>query len=226
MRSLVRLPGASPVRRREFLSYRLAVRSQHPRVVVLAFTGNPGISPAACIKEATADYRLSDILSAYRVALQAMGSFATRSGSRVVLSATPARNPDVPEGWVDQSQHGYNGDPAFNTMMSELASSQGWTYDTGGAAAISGPGLGWTLFLPCPSATEVGCVDGREQVRYGGSDAIHCDAPGTNGDGTPSRGSLRYARGLLVTPLADLGRAPLNQARSVRPTTPPRGCSS
>ena len=59
-----------------------------------------------------------------------MGVYATARGARVFLSASPARNPGVPEGWTDGEQHGYNGDPAFNVMMSELASAHRWTVRT------------------------------------------------------------------------------------------------
>jgi len=209
----------------QVLSFRTTVRSERPRAVVLAFTGNPGISAKACIADATGDYRLSDVVSAYRTALRSMGSFASAAGARVFLSATPARNPSVPEGWVDGNQQGYNGDPAFNSMMSELARSQGWTYDTGAAVAISGPGLGWTLYLPCQPTAGVACINGREQVRYGGPDAIHCDAPGTNGPGTPSQGSLRYARGLLTGPLAGQGLRPRDEVRTSTSTVPSPSCA-
>ena len=208
-----------------YLSFKAAVNADRPKAVVLAFTGNPGVSTHACISEPTTAYGLSEILAAYRGSLDAMGTFAATRGARVYLSATPARNPGVPEGWVDQEQQGYNGDPAFNTMMSELATSRGWTYDTGAAAAISGPGLGWTLYLPCEPANGMTCVDGKEQVRYGGSDAIHCDAPGTNGVGTPSDGSLRYAKGLLKEPLAALSVRPLPEATSGSTTVPGSRCT-
>jgi hypothetical protein len=217
---------ATPTFGGEFLSFRATVRSERPKSVVLAFTGNPGLSAEACVTDATSAYRLSDLVSAYRTALSAMGTYASSMGARVYLSATPARNPGVPEGWVDGSQHGYNGDPAFNSMMSELSRSQGWTYDTGAAAAISGPSLGWTLYLPCQPAAGVGCVDGHEQIRYGGADAIHCDAPGTNGHGAPSEGSLRYARGLLAMPLADQGLRPPDHLRTSPSTVSGRTCST
>jgi hypothetical protein len=158
--------------------------------------------------------------------LSAMGTFAARRGARVFLSASPARNPAVPEGWVHHKEQGYNGDPAFNTMMSGLASSHGWAYDTDAAAAISGPGLGWTTYLPCEPATDMNCIDGHEQVRYGGSDAIHCDAPGSNGFGTPSDGSLRFAHGLLTGPLAALGLQPLEGTASSSTTAPSNRCST
>ncbi len=210
----------------EFLSFRATVRSERPRAVVLAFTGNPGISAHACITDATAAYSLADVLTAYRAALTAMGSYASTMGARVFLSATPARNPNVPEGSVDGNQHGYNGDAAFNSMMSELATSQGWTYDTGAAAAISGPGLGWTLYLPCQPGSGVDCRNGHEQVRYGGPDAIHCDAPGTNGPDAPSAGSLRFAHGLLVVPLAEQGLQPLEKVRTSPSTTSTTICKT
>ncbi len=216
----------SPVFGSRTLSFRSAVRTVRPRAVVLAFTGNPGISDHACINNPDSAYSLSSIVSAYRRTMESMGTMAAEAGARVFLSATPARNPSVAEGWQSGSQHGYNGDSAFNAMMSGLASSQGWTYDTGAAAAISGPGLGWTLYLPCQSASRVTCVDGREQVRYGGSDAIHCDAPGTNGVDAPSHGSLRFARGLLTAPLATEGLRPMDEVRTPSTTVPSEGCST
>jgi hypothetical protein len=207
-----------------YLSFKATLESERPKAVVLAFTGNPGVSDHACIQKPTTAYSLSTIVATYRRSLTAMGTLAAQTGAHVYLSATPARNPAIPEGWQDQTQHGYNGDPAFNAMMSKLASSKGWTYDTTAAAAISGPGLGWALYLPCQPGTGQSCVDGREQVRYGGSDAIHCDAPGTNGVGAASDGSLRFAHGLLVEPLAGLGLQPLGQVRSSPTTLPQRLC--
>ena len=204
-----------------YLSFRAAVDSKRPNVVVLAFTGNPGVSVHACITNPTTAYSLPEILAAYRRSLSSMGVFAASRGARVFLSATPARNPSVPEGWVGQTQEGYNGDSAFNAMMSELASSEGWTYETDAAAAISGPGLGWTTFLPCQPARGIACIDGHQQVRYGGTDAIHCDAPGSNGTGAPSDGSLRFARGLLTPPLAALGLRPMAEVRSSTTVTGP-----
>ena len=208
------------------LSFRTTVRALRPQVVVLAFTGNPGVSDHACVNNPNSAYSLSLVVSAYHHALEDMGTAATATGARVFLSATPARNPSVPEGWQLGSQHGYNGDPAFNVMMSALASSHGWTYDTGAAAAISGPGLGWTLYLPCQSASRVTCVDGRKQVRYGGTDAIHCDAPGTNGVDAPSDGSLRFARGMLTSPLAAEGLRPADELRAPTTTAAAKGCST
>ncbi len=206
------------------LSFRAAVDSERPKVVVLAFTGNPGVSAHACITRPTTAYRLSEILAAYRGALRTMGEFASREGARIILSASPARNPDVPEGWTGRAQEGYNGDPAFNSMMSVLASSEGWAYATDAAAAISGPGLGWTMYLPCQPVKGIACIDGHQQVRFGGPDAIHCDAPGSNGIGTPSVGSRRFARGLLTPPLAALGLRPLTQSGST--TIPSTSCTA
>ena len=216
---------ASPPFGAGFLSFRAAVLTRRPSAVVLAFTGNPGVSVHACITRPTADYSLSEILSTYRRSLKAMGVFASGRGARVFLSASPARNPSVPEGWVGQTQEGYNGDPAFNAMMSGLASSEGWTYETAAAAAISGPGLGWTTYLPCQPAKGIACIDGRQQVRYGGPDAIHCDAPGSNGIGAPSDGSLRFANGLLTPPLAALGLKPMAEAGSASTTVPRNTCT-
>jgi hypothetical protein len=194
-----------------YLSFTAALRSNRPKAVVLAFTGNPGTSANACIRHPSTAYRLSTIVSRYRSALLAMGDLAARAGARIYLSATPARNPSVPEGREDGVENGYNGDPAFNAMMSQLAAAERWSYDSDAAAAISGAGLGWTLTLPCQTAAGVPCTGGRQQVRYGGPDAIHCDAPGTNGPEAPSDGSLRFAHGLLVAPLAGLGRRPLDE---------------
>jgi hypothetical protein len=208
------------------LAFRAAVDVDRPKVVVLAFTGNPGISKNACITQPNTSYSLSDIVSRYRQSLSSMGTFATRMGARVILSATPARNPNVPEGWVDHSQHGYNGDQAFNVMMFQLGVAKHWTFDTQAVAAISGAGLGWTLYLPCRTAVDADCVNGRQQVRYGGPDAIHCDAPGTNGIGAPSEGSLRFAHGLLEAPLEALGRTPLRDVRSPSPANSGQRCAS
>ncbi len=209
-----------------YLSFRNAVDSDRPKAVVLAFSGNPGVSAHACIRAATTAYSLAGILAAYRRSLESMGVYATARGARVFLSASPARNPGVPEGWTDGEQQGYNGDPAFNVMMSELASAHGWTYDTHAAAAISGPGMGWTMYLPCQPASGMTCIDGREQVRYGGPDAIHCDAPGSNGIGTPSDGSIRFAHGLLTEPLSTQGLRPLEETGSDSATVPRKHCSS
>jgi hypothetical protein len=217
---------ASPPFGGGYLSFRAAVGSKRPKEVVFAFTGNPGVSTHACITRPDSAYTLTEILAAYRGSLRAMGAFATGRGARVFLSATPGRNPGVPEGWTGQTQEGYNGDPAFNAMMAALARSEGWTYETNAAAAISGPGLEWTLYLPCQPAKGIACIDGRQQVRYGGPDAIHCDAPGSNGIGTPSDGSLRFAHGLLTPPLAALGLRPLAASGSTTTTTvPPASCN-
>lgn len=216
---------ASPPFGDGYLSFRSTVVSERPSVVVLAFTGNPGVSVHACITMPTAPYSLSEILSTYRRSLRAMGAFAAERGAKIFLSASPARNPGVPEGWVHQVQEGYNGDPAFNVMMSGLASSEGWTYETAAAAAISGPGLGWTTYLPCQPAKGIDCIDGRQRVRFGGPDAIHCDAPGSNGTGAPSDGSLRFARGLLTPPLAALGLHALAEVGSGSTTVPTRSCA-
>ena len=218
-------PVSSPSGTRS-LSFRAAVVSERPKAVVLAFTGNPGISAHACIRSASTPYTLQQTLAAYRRALRAMGTFAAARGARVFLSASPARNPSVPEGWTGTMQQGYNGDPAFNAMMSTLASSQGWTYNTEAAAAISGPGLGWTMYLPCQPVNKVNCVDGQEQVRYGGTDAIHCDAPGSNGIGAPSDGSLRFARGLLTGPLASQRLRPFSDTVITSTTVPSVHCST
>jgi hypothetical protein len=129
------------------LAFKATVDVDRPKVVVFAFTGNPGTSKNACVPRSSTAYNLSEIVSRYRQSLTSMGDFAARMGARVILSATPARNPNVPEGWVNHNQHGYNGDPAFNIMMFELGVEKHWTVDIQAAAAISGAGLGWTLYL-------------------------------------------------------------------------------
>lgn len=197
-------------------SFGTALMEDHPAAVVLAFSGNPGVSTHPCIGNPLDAYTLADLLAAYRPALTTMGEMATRLGARVYLSATPARNPSVPEGWNEGVQHGYNGDVALNAMLKTLAQEKGWTYDDDAARALSGTGQGWTLYLPC-LPEDSACVDGRVQVRLGGSDAIHCDAPGTNGPGAPSAGSRRYAQGLISRPAADLHRGPVVVAQ-------PPGC--
>ncbi len=217
---------APPLFGGNYLSFQAAIGSERPAAVVLAFTGNPGLSAHACIPNPTTAYSLSEILSAYRRSFSAMGTFAAGRGARIFLSASPARNPSAPEGWVNHKQQGYNGDPAFNAMMSGLASSHGWTYDTDAAAAVSAPGLGWTMYLPCGPSNDLHCIDGHEQVRYGGSDAIHCDAPGSNGIGSPSDGSLRFAHGLLIGPLAALGLRPREMTAPSSTTVAANRCST
>lgn len=186
------------------LSYQASLDSERPAAVVLAFTGNPGLTRHACVTDPAGPYTLGQLLGAYRDALSTMGRAARRIGARVYLSAVPARNPSAPEGWVRSAQHGYNGDPAFNAMLAALAATEGWRYDADAALALSDANRGWSLYLPCWPA-ESGCRNGRIQVRGGGTDPIHCDPPGSNGPGSPSAGSLRYAWGLLYRPLRDLG---------------------
>ena len=210
----------------QYLSFKSALETNKPKTVVLAFTGNPGLSVNACVPDPSSAYGLAEIVTRYREALSKMGTLAAQRGARAFFSASPARNPHVPEGWVDQIQHGYNGDKAFNTMMAQLAKARGWTYDTRAAASISGADLGWTLYLPCQSAKDADCIDGHQQVRYGGPDAIHCDAPGTNGSGAPSEGSLRFARALLIAPLATQGLTPLRHGPPPLTTTTTKQCSS
>lgn len=189
------------------LSYRSALEAAHPKAVVLAFTGNPGVSRHPCVANPSGDYTLGQLLDGYRSALTAMGAMAEAEGALVYLSAAPPRNPAVPEGWQGSVQYGYNGDPEINSMLSDLARAHGWIYDTSAAEAVSGPGMTWSLRLPCLPEDGGSCHDGQVQVRVGGTDAIHHDAPGANGEGTTSAGSLRYAKGLLGHPLADLAVA-------------------
>lgn len=203
------------------LSYRAVMSSERPRAVVLAFTGNPGFGPNGCIPDGSRPYSLEQLVSAYRGSLTAMGRMATHLGAHVYLAAVPARSPAVPEGWDGSTQRGYNGDPAFNAMLASLASTEGWVYDTTAARALSGPGLGWTLYQPCLPG-EAGCSRGRVQVRVGGTDSIHCDAPGTNGPDSPSVGSVRYARGLLARPATELGAPTPARGEASAPTACPR----
>ena len=89
-------------------------------------------------------------------------------------------------------------------MLQTLARQKGWTYDDDAARSLSGEGLGWALYLPCLLEDGSACISGRVEVRVGGTDPIHCDAPGTNGPASPSAGSQRFARGLFSRPAADL----------------------
>lgn len=189
------------------LSYRKALGATSPRAVVLAFSGNPGLTAHACVPDGRGDYPLGQLLAAYRAALSRMGELAESVGAQVYLAAVPARNPDVFEGWDGTTQYGYNGDPAINTMLAALAKARGWIFDRGAEQALAGSGAGWTLRQPCLPG-EVACHDGQAQVRMGDTDPIHCDAPGTNGPESPSAGSVRFAAGLLGAPLSDLGSLP------------------
>ena len=182
-------------------SFRRQLEISRPAAVVLAFTGNPGLTGTGCV-DARTDYGLTALLDAYRRALDAMGRAAAGAGARVFLAAVPPRNPSVPEGWDGSVQHNFNGDPAFDRVLKSLAQDRHWTYDDGAARALSGPGGSWSEYLPCTPADGAACSDGRVQVRTGAGDAIHCAVPGTR---VISPGSLRYAFGLLENPLRWLG---------------------
>lgn len=201
------------------LSYRDSLDGVSPKAVVLAFTGNPGLSPHACVAATTGDYTLAGLLASYRAALTTMGRLAEEHGARVYLAGVPSRNPAAPEGWDGTSQHGYNGDPALNTMLSGLARTHGWVFDDDPAQFLDAPQGGWSLVLPCVPTDGTACHNGRVQVRVGGTDPIHCDAPGTNGPGSESAGSARYAEGLLRLPLESMGRSLV--APSTTPTCAP-----
>lgn len=192
------------------ISFRATLDFWRPRTVVFAFSGNAGVTGSPCFTAGT-DYRLAGLVAAYRRAIDAMGVYAANRGAAVYLSAAPPRNPAVPEGWVAGVQWGFNGDPAFNDMLSTLAAARGWTYDTGAAARLSGLAGDWTLRLPCVAADGPFCTGGTVQVRYGTTDPIHFDQPGTNGAASPSAGALRFAVGLVTRPLADQGVAALGE---------------
>lgn len=189
-------------------SFRDSLSASRPRAVVLAFTGNPGFPGTGCVRDATGPYSLDALLAGYRVALTELGRTAAAVGARVYLAATPPRNPDTREGWDGTVEHGYNGDSALNRLLAGLAGERGWVYDDGAARQLSSAGGGWTVDLPCQPADGPACSTGRVRVRQGGTDPIHCDTPGTNGAGSPSAGSLRFAFGLLDRPLRDQGIQP------------------
>jgi hypothetical protein len=180
-----------------------AVDRDRPAAVVLAFTGNPGLSgaPAGCV-DADTQYPLAALLTSYRKALLEMARYATSRGARVYLAATPPRNPATPPGRYQTAPgrwgYGFNGVPALNALLQQLASSpegvrHGWTYDTSAAASVSDPGLTWRLRLACQSWDGAACRDGTVQVRAGGWDSIHLDPGG--------HGAARYGMAITRVPL-------------------------
>ena len=194
-------------------SFSAVLRHDQPDEVVLAFSGNPGLSGAAagCV-DASGPYTLSDLLASYRQAIIEMGRQATAAGAAVYLDATPARNPTNPigphRGPSQMVQDGFNGVPELNELFLSLAASplgvaDHWSYDPTGAAALGGQPIGtagttdvvmrWELNLPCRSVPTISCpTDGSVRVRAGGTDAIHLDPDGA--------GAAVLARGLEYRP--------------------------
>jgi hypothetical protein len=208
-------------------SFSAALRHDHPDVVVLAFSGNPGLSgtSAGCVN-ASGPYTLSDLLTSYRQAMIEMGRQATAAGATVYLDATPARNPANPIGPRQDAsgmvQYGFNGVPGLNELFLSLASSplglaDHWFYDPTGAAALGGQPIGtaeatdvvmrWELNLPCQSVPTVSCpLDGSVRVRAGGTDAIHLDSGGAGATVLARALEYRPCRAVTQSRLAPLAR--------------------
>lgn len=185
------------------LSFEQAVDEHHPAAVVLAFSGNPGLSgPAAGCVDANTHYSLAALLASYRWALTDMASYASSQGARVYFSAAPPRNPATPAGAYTAAGgrpgYGFNGVPALNTLYQEIVSSpegtqNDWTYDDAAAVAVSDAQLTWQLRLTCMPWDVFACRGGSVQVRAGGLDSIHLDPYGN--------GAARYGMAITRLPL-------------------------
>ena len=187
--------------------FRSLVDQLHPAAVVLAFSGNPGLSgpPSGCV-DANTRYSLAALLGTYRVDLTAMAAYASAHGARVYLAASPPRNPATPPGAYVASPgvpgYGFNGDPAFNVLYQQMAASpegvrDAWTYDPAAAAAVSNLSLTWQLDETCMPWDVHNCrlPSATVQVRLGGHDAIHLDPYGN--------GAARYGQAIIRRPLED-----------------------
>ena len=186
---------------------RALVRQLHPSAVVLAFSGNPGLSgPAAGCVNANTHYPLSALLRSYQVDLSQMAAFISSAGARVYFAAAPPRNPATPPGvYVANgglTGYGFNGVPEFNALYQSLVNSpegvrDGWTYDPAAAAAVSNLSLSWQLDETCLPWDAHNCKlpAATVQVRAGGHDSIHLDPWGN--------GATRYGQAIIRKPLED-----------------------
>jgi len=192
-----------------FLKFTSAFNASHPSVVVLAFTGNPGLdwSTTGCV-DSDGQYSLASLLANYQISLTTMATYASDHGAQVYFSAAPPRNPATAAGAYTgangESEFGFNGVPQINALYQEMVASRlgrrlHWVYDPDAAEDVSNAQLEWQLTEPCTASDGSSCVDGRVQVRAGGDDAIHLDPNGA--------GATRYAAGLLEMPLKDMGLA-------------------
>ncbi len=177
----------------EFRSFAKILDAIHPEVVAFVFTGNPGLSgPAAGCVDANRPYDLAQLLASYEPALVEMADRAATAGATVYFEAPPPRNPAVPVGFDSQDleNRGFQGSPAIASFYKRLATKDPghWLYDDKAAEAVSSTSLSWMLTLPCEAWDATRCIDGRVQVRFGGTDAVHLDQAGC--------GAIRFALGL------------------------------
>ena len=184
----------------------------HPAVVAFVFTGNPGLSgtAAGCV-DTNRPYDLAQLLESYEPALIEMADKATSSGATVYFEAPPPRNPAVPVGYDSQKQEnrGFNGTPGIATFYESLATKdfRHWRYSDKAAVAVSSASLSWMLTLPCQAWDAKLCIDGRVQIRSGGTDAVHLDESGC--------GAIRFALGLEEGALATAPPDPTSVAAAV-----------
>jgi hypothetical protein len=190
----------------QYLKFSQVLEQAHPRAVVFAFTGNPGIEfrSARCVNS-DEPYSLSALLANYRSALLDMATDASTHGAAVYLSASPPRNPATRPGAYSgtgrTADYGFNGVPQLNVLYRSLVESApgrryDWRYDAAAAQSVSTRDLQWRLSEPCMPWDVLECVGGEVQVRSGGLDAIHLDTRGA--------GAVFYAMGLVQKPLAQL----------------------
>jgi hypothetical protein len=177
------------------------LEATHPRIVVLAFTGNAGAA-AGCVNDHSA-YPLAALLSNYRDHLTQLADRAGATGATVVISTPPARNPAVPappavptaaERTAPGAYYGFQGVPALRALYMDVVNASGgrWYLSDAAALAVS-PGFVYTPTLRCRS-DDGPCPTGVVTVRTGGKDAIHLDPGG--------HGAKRFAQALLAGALA------------------------
>jgi hypothetical protein len=195
---------------RTWFQFSQLIDHYHPGAVVLAFSGNPGLSgPRAGCMDGRTRYSLGALLASYQRALVAMARYASARGVLMYLDASPPRNPATPAGAYrgngGSHEYGFNGVPQLNQMYSAVAASpegraDRWSYDPAAATAVSDPALRWHLTEGCAAwdLTAGNCGSGQQaQVRAGGYDAVHLDRAGA--------GATRYGMAVLRQPLSDEG---------------------
>ena len=186
---------------------RALIRQLHPAAVVLAFSGNPGLSgPLSGCVDANTHYPLSALLASYQTDLVQMARFISASGARVYFAATPPRNPATPPGSYlangGLAGYGFNGVPQLNDLYQALAASpegvrDGWTYDPAAAVSVSDFAMSWQPDETCMPWDAHNCrlPSATVPVRAGGHDSIHLDRWGN--------GAARYGQAIIRKPLTD-----------------------
>jgi hypothetical protein len=187
--------------------FRGLVDRLHPSAVVLAFSGNPGLSgtAAGCVN-ANIHYSLAALLGSYRGDLLGMARFVSASGARVYFDPAPPRNPATTPGvYVANGGvpgYGFNGVTQIDDLYQSLVNSpeglrDGWTYDPAAAMAVSDLSMNWQLRETCAAWDAHHCQlpSATVQVRAGGHDSIHLDPWGN--------GAARYGQAIIRKPLED-----------------------